>query len=259
MRLREWQDGFAEALLDPDDNAPALSRYVGGPAGLSPARRIAIYRANVIGALSRALENSFPVCGRIVGARGFGALARAFATAHPAVHHDLGRYGTGFPEFLQRWVDGRPGWEDFAYLADLARFEYLRHRAWRAADDSRFDFAAFAAAAETKPADLRLTPSASLGLLASPYPVHRVWEIHQLETPPPQISGAPGHCYLALHRQADQVLHRVLAKSDFQALAALTDGATLSQLDATASGSGDTLAEMLPRLVGLGLVTGFVA
>ena len=254
MTLRDWQDAFARALLNPDEEAFDLLSLAGGPGDLPVERRIGIYRANVIGALGRALEATFPVCRQIIGDRGFGSLARSFVTAHPAVHHDLGLYGRGFPAYLAQWMTAHPGWGEYTYLTDLARFENLRHKAWRTADDPAFDFGAFATAAQHHGEALRLQLSTGLGLLESAHPVQIVWERPQQGTPPSRVSADPGPWYLIVYRRADRVTHRTISEGHFRVLEAIRDNATIGELARDCP--QPPLDQILPELITAGLVTG---
>ncbi len=85
------QGEFLESLLR-DDEAPP---------------RVAIYRRNVLAALSGALEAAYPVTLRLVGAAFFLEAARTFARATPSTSGDLHAYGGEFPEFLSGYSPAR--------------------------------------------------------------------------------------------------------------------------------------------------------
>ena len=210
----------------------------------------------MIGALTRALEAGYPVCRRILGEKCFGGLSRRYVIQHPSVDHDLGSYGTAFPDFLRHWVDEQPDWAEFRYLSDLARLERLRVQAWRAVEAGGFDFDAFAAAAANDPESVRLLPAPSLGLLESPYPVDRVWEINQDRDPPAEVPAA-GLCRLVVFRRHEAVFHQRIDPASSRLLGALMGGATLREVMGLEEGGELQVEPLLPRLIAQYFITGF--
>ena len=162
---------FARALLDPQAQAPA---------GLvawnrsDPGKRFAVYRNNVVVSLIEALKSKFPVVAALVGDDFFAAMARAYISVDPPRSPILALYGDTFPSFVSGFAPAR----ELAYLADVARLEALRLRAYHAADARALGAGAFAALV---PDDLdgviiRLHPS--VGLIASDYAVFSLWAAH---------------------------------------------------------------------------------
>lgn len=165
---------FATALLDPD--APC-------PAGLTawndsdPARRFAVYRNNVVVSLIDALADTFPVTLELVGDEFFRAMAGVFVRAAPPKSALLTEYGEGFPAFIERFEPAR----SVPYLADVARLELLRVRAFHAADADPLspDRVARAVADPERLPALRATCHPSLGVLSSRYAIVSLWAAHQ--------------------------------------------------------------------------------
>jgi hypothetical protein len=98
--------------------------------GAPHARRFAVYRNNVVTGLIRTMKTRFPATERAVGDEFFAAMAHAFVTAHPPRSPILMTYGDDFPAFIA----GFPPAADVPYLADVARIEAARTRAYHAAD-----------------------------------------------------------------------------------------------------------------------------
>lgn len=118
---------FAAALLDPDAPCPdGLTTWNGS----DPARRFAVYRNNVIVSLIDALADTFPVTLELVGEAFFRAMAGIFVRRTPPRSTLLVDYGSGLPTFIERFEPAHP----VPYLADVARLEMLRVRAFHAAD-----------------------------------------------------------------------------------------------------------------------------
>jgi hypothetical protein len=165
---------FTAALLDPDAPCPAgLTTWNGS----DPARRFAVYRNNVVVSLIDALTDTFPVTLELVGDEFFRAMAGIFVRAAPPTSPLLAEYGEGFPAFIERFEPAR----SVPYLADVARLELLRVRAFHAADAEPLtpeQVARALADPERLPA-LRVICHPSLGVLRSRYAVVSLWAAHQ--------------------------------------------------------------------------------
>ena len=168
------QHAFAAALLDPQPACPpGLTTWNGS----DPGRRFAVYRNNVIVSLVDALADSFPVTLELVGEDFFRAMARLFAYAHPPRSCLLSFYGDHFPDFIDRF----PPAAGLPYLADVARLEFLRIRAYHAGDAAPVSRAQFAAALsdETALPLLAVDLHPSLAILDSPSAIVSLWAAHQ--------------------------------------------------------------------------------
>ena len=165
---------FATALLDPDAPCPdELTAWNGS----DPARRFAVYRNNVVVSLIDALAETFPVTLELVGEDFFRGMAGIFVRGAPPSSVLLAEYGEGFAAFIESFEPAR----GVPYLADVARLEMLRVRAFHAADAdpvSPEQIAHALADPERLPA-LRVGCHPSLGLLRSPYAVVSLWAAHQ--------------------------------------------------------------------------------
>lgn len=165
---------FAEALLDPEQACPpGLITWNAS----DPARRFAVYRNNVIVSLVDALADTFAVTQDLVGEAFFRAMARVFAYANPPTSRLLVFYGETFPEFIERF----PPAASLPYLADVARLEFLRVRAYHAADVApvRSEDIVAVLADEDKLPDLGLALHPSLAVLDSAAAVVALWAAHQ--------------------------------------------------------------------------------
>jgi hypothetical protein len=169
-----WQHAFAAALLDPEQTCPpGLTTWNGS----DPARRFAVYRNNVAVSLIDALADSFAVTQELVGETFFRAMARVYAYARPPTSRLLAFYGDTFPDFIERF----PPAAGLPCLADVARLEFLRVRAYHAADVAPVAVERLAAALADEAAlpGLRLALHPSLAVLASRFAVVSLWAAHQ--------------------------------------------------------------------------------
>lgn len=163
-------EAFAAALLDPAiDPTPALdaARRDG-----SAQRRFDVHRNTVVVGLVRALAEGFPSIERLVGSTFFAAMAADFVRRHPPRHPVLLAYGDAFPGFLEAF----PPVAQLPYLADVARLDGLRRRAWHAPDATALKAASFVGRDPEAIGRTRIGLHPSLGLLASPHPALSLWE-----------------------------------------------------------------------------------
>jgi hypothetical protein len=171
---RPTQHAFARALLDPALPVPAglVARN-----GADPGVRFAVYRNNVVASLVAALADTFPVVRELLGADFFSAMARLYVAEQPPSSPVLAHYGDGFADWVAQFEPAA----DLPYLADMARLERARVRAYHAADAPVLGAEAIAAQlaqpARLPAARLRLHPSVTV--LASPWAIVSLWAAHQ--------------------------------------------------------------------------------
>jgi hypothetical protein len=220
--LRETQVAFRDALLG--QRTSVAMRDVCAD-GLAPAARMAIYRHHVAETLTDALKAVYPVVCRLVDGRFFAFAADHFIAEHPPTSPILLEYGAGFAEFLECFEPCR----ELGYLPDVARLEWAMRRAEHADDTTPLDARLLG---DVTPDDLarvsvRFHPSATL--LASPWPVDRIWRANQpgvAADTTVTLDGGP--LTVQVWRQHDDVVLRVLAHADFAFRHALAGGAALA-------------------------------
>jgi len=255
--LRELQLRFAETAFADEDAPPPFVT-------IPPERaveRMAVYRRALCANYRNVLGASYPVVRKLVGVPFFNAAVDAFVRAHPSRSGDLNVYGDAFADFLERY----PHAAALPYLADVARLEWAQDEAQRAADVATMpdDVLAMLAAV---PADqlpsVQLVLAPSCRLVASPYPVLRIWKTNQ--------DDAAGADRVALDEGADALLVRRdsggvsierLAVAEHVWLAALAGGASLGAAIEATKGRGAALdlAAALGRRIGDGSIVGVVA
>jgi hypothetical protein len=141
---------------------------------ISPQRALDIYRNNTRGARINALEAIYPACRNILGDDTFRSIASAYVNADTVGVSDLNRYGKAFSQHMDSLLDTGRLPDDYSYLADLARLEFMVHAAYYADPELEFDFELFEQRVlHGEQVGFQLNPS--LGLLASAYPIHQIW------------------------------------------------------------------------------------
>ncbi|TJZ89862.1 DUF2063 domain-containing protein [Paracoccus gahaiensis] len=185
------------------------------------ARRFDVYRNNVATSLSRALARRFPVIERLVGAPFFAALARAYLAEDPPRSPVLAEWGAGFAAFLS----GFAPLAHLPWIADVARIEFARGRAYHAADARPLDPAALAGA---DPARLRLHLHPSLAVLRLDHPAVSIWQRHQPGAPETPLPGT-AQIALILRDPRGEVPVEAIPPADAALIAALAAGAPLAR------------------------------
>lgn len=223
------QQAFFEALLDPGQAAPAgLCAWNGSAA----AARFAVYRNNVLVSLIDALADTYPVAQELVGEPFFRAMARLFVHQAPPRSRVLAFYGEAFPAFIENFAPAA----SVPYLADVARLEMLRVRAYHAADGAALPTGAMeqALAQTDAPAELVLGLHPSVRLLRSRYAVVSLWAAHQGVGELSAIDPAQPENALLVRPGLDVELLRLDAGAS-ALVAALQQGAPLGPAVAQAS------------------------
>ncbi len=218
--LRDDQGLMLSALLA-EGPAPALEALIkaGNP---DAARRVEIYRHNVMSNLVGALADIYPVTRNIVGEAFFRHAAESFSRATPSNSGDLNDFGAAWPEFIARW----PHAAELPYLPDVGRLEWAMHRAFHAADAVPLDLARLAALPEEAQGGLRFQLHPAVALIVSRYPLAAIWRVNQ-----PDFSGdmqvdweSPGE-RLCVRRNGYQAAFDEISEPALRFLSALTCGA----------------------------------
>ncbi len=168
------QAEFTAALLDPALACPVDLRAWNGS---DPAVRFAVHRNNVISSLLDALAETFPVVQELVGIEFFRAMAVVFVRRSPPRSRILAHYGGEFPDFIERFEPA----DSVPYLADMARLEMARVRAYHSADAPALacEAVSLALASGDRIGELRLVCHPSVSVVASSFAVASLWAAHQ--------------------------------------------------------------------------------
>ena len=207
-------------------DARAAAPLLAGP-GLAPAARLQIHRNHHRVSLTAALAATYPVVARLVGAPCFAGLAREFILLSPPASPCLFEYGAGFARYLA----AVPLLMELPYLPDVARLEWAMNAARHAADAPRLPDEALAPLHDSCFAEVVVTLHPSVRLLASPYPLERIWRANQPEADPEAtIALDHGAVRLLVYRDRDDdVAWAPLSVGAFSFLAALREGRTLGR------------------------------
>lgn len=215
------QDDFADALLG--TGAQVLPQLKSDPA------RLGLYRGNLSATWDRALAAAFPVVRALMGEEFFAALSRAYGRAHPAQDPDLNRFGATFADFLA----GFEHVADYPYLPDMARLEWLLHRAHYAPDGEPLGAAALAALGPEEFEQARLALHPACVPYQSRWSTVTLWHAHQEDSAVdfPADLAVPECAAITRPRWKSRIVQ--LDAATYAALAVLAQGATVgAALDA---------------------------
>ncbi len=221
--LRDLQLRLAESLCDQRNHGAVLYVKQGG---LPAARRLRIYRNNRYANLTEALRRRYPVVSRLVGAPCFEAVARAYLAAYPSRSGDLQSYGGELDALLREL----PAVQALAYLPDVARLEWAWHEVYHECAHSPWDRDELARVPVDRYGGLRFQLQPASRLLASAYPLLRIWQVNQ-----PDYSGneridlAEGGVRLLVIRRGLEVEVESLGPGEHALLVALAEAKTISE------------------------------
>ncbi|MBP1128218.1 MULTISPECIES: DUF2063 domain-containing protein [Pseudomonas] len=165
------QHAFCAALLA---HEPGCPEGVFSSNGADPASRFAVYRNNVHSSLINALATSYPVTRQLVGDEFFRAMAGLYVQTCPPGSPLISEYGGTLADFIQAFEPA----QSVPYLADVARLERLRVRAYHAADMPALDQPRML---EQLNGQSRLQLHPCVATLHSPYAAVTIWAAHQTE------------------------------------------------------------------------------
>jgi Putative DNA-binding domain len=247
MAMQKCYSDFAQALRDPDLDVP---RGVTSHNSDAPRERFAVYRNNVMVGLVSALEARFPATRKIVGEDFFKGAAKLFAATQPPRSPLMLLYGDAFPFFLADFEPAR----EVPYLADVARLEAARTRAYHAADAKPLTPAALSGGLPDL-AGMRFILHPSVAIVASDYPIVTIWAMNSGEIALAPITDWRGEDALVSRPGRDVEVRRLPpgAKTFLQNLAARNPLGEAAAAALAANASFDLAANLAALFAGLAI------
>jgi hypothetical protein len=257
MKLAALQQLFAAAALGTasEEELARLEAHLQGSPVLPARQGIEAYRHSVAGKLCRSLEHTFPVCRRLVGPEFFQLMAATFLNQAVSRSPDLGDTGAGFTAFLAAFPPAR----SLPYLADVAQLEWHVHRAFHAPDQARLDLEALARVPAEHWERLVFRLPAGAALLASDYPIHRIWEVNTNPAADHDVIDLDqGGIRILLWRDGPTTRLDFPSEPEWQLLQAFARGLPFGELCREhAHLPGASMAELLPLWVQRGWLSRF--
>ena len=245
--LSELQRAFGDALAG-GDGSPLVPWIAAR--GIDPAARLRIYRHANLAIHVEALMTSFPAVVRLLGEDCFDGLATRHAAWVGSRSGNLQEYGADFPGFLA----AQPELATLAWVAEVARLEWLRQEAALAASGAAADPVALVRAlAEAHDPFVRLQPH--LRVCSASVPALGLWRYAMDLGPAIAQDGSPEHVWL--WRTGDGIAMRAVEPALAAFTRALLAGERLAA--AWASAPGLPPQELLAPLLEYGLIAAIVS
>ena len=247
--LRQFQDAFAKALLDPDAEPPSSLAVLTRQPGF------AVYRNTVMKGCIDALQANFPSVARLVGKEWFRAAAAVFVRANPPAHPSLVDYGAAFAAFLADF----PPAAEMPYLAGVASVDRFWTEAHTARDEAPLAASGIARLDAATLGRAVLRPHASAKWKWFPdQPIATLWQRNRA----PEAAASEEFAWIGegilLVRPASDVTHVALGAAGCAFLDACCAGrsagdAALAALEADANAD---LSRLMSRLLEAGAFGG---
>jgi hypothetical protein len=229
-------------------NIPSLDFIQSSPS-LPSTTAFAIYQHGIITRFQKVLKKIYSVCHALVGDDFFSGTTYAFIQQTPSRSPDINTYGQPFANFISQFAPAAC----LPYLADVARLEWASHHSFTAADDNPYDWQTIN---QEQPLTFLLTASSTL--LATPYPIHRIWEVNQTDYQGDQtITIEPNKTYyLFIWRKNFNLCIDVISREAWQVLTWISAGFTLETMADLATTEKIDLPALLPVLITNGWIVG---
>lgn len=214
MRLNEIQTRFKGMMLAPatDDALADILEFNDIPL----ARRMDVYRNNVMSGIGNALIANFPLLEKLVGRDFLASMVRAYILANPPTSGCLTFYGHDFDNFVAGFAPAA----HLPYLADMAKLEILSNRSYHAKDDKALSPQDMANIPANKLETLELKLRDSVHLLQSPWPLQAIRAFcHDEKAGAPDINSG-GVCVLVRRPHLDVEVVEISA-GEYKFLSAL--------------------------------------
>lgn len=221
MNLRDHELLFTNALHPNASNdifSDACDLLI-DQGSLSTEDRLLVYRHNVSGGYISALASTFVVCEKILGKACFAAFARDYAWNKITQTNNLNELGEAFPAHIEYEINHRDGFENYAYLPDMATFEWLVERSIQANDTDLTSVIAAEQLETQDPEHIYPIVNSALFLLMTDYPILQLWKKHKDDDDVTSIAGLDESAYLCVCRdENDDAIIQSINKTHFYIL-----------------------------------------
>lgn len=221
--LLEYQRSFIAAIFD-SGAMPDIE--------VNRADAGAIYRNNFFSNLSSALAEVYPVVCRLVGSDFFVQMTKPFISTYPSRSGDIQNFGAEFADFICAYEPTA----ELAYLPEVARLEWLCHKAFHAADCGDTAIAKVLQTPHQQYGQLRFVLHPACHLHESGYPVAAIRRANQPgSAADEEIELADSAEYLLVRRPIFEIEILSLPRAQFIALEMIACGSNLETAIVAAS------------------------
>lgn len=258
MDLEQLQKAIYDGIFHATpENIERASAYINSTEKLTAEEHLAIYRGSILGKLTIALTQIYPVCVKLVGDEFFDHMVAGYLEKYPSGSPDIGDFGGLLADYIAEFKPAK----ELVYLPDVARLEWVWHRAFNALNDVDMEgllpLTELANLDEEKQGDIRFCLSPSAHIFSSDYPVHRIWEVNQDDYAEDKaVNLDDGGANLLVRRDPDFEMHIDLVSDDeYKFLTAVQEGkpfSTIADMD-----FNQPVTAIVPRCIQVGWLIGF--
>lgn len=222
--LKNLQEQVLHCLFNQDE--VSLSFVISSTPQLSVKDRLAIYSGSITASHLKVLEETYPVCKRLVGDDFFKMMAVCFIKQTPSHQPTLNEYGKELVEFIAQY----PPATALCYLSDVAKLEWAWQEALYGEYNDVFDLTKLENFSPERYHFIKFALPKDSTLLQSNYPIYRIWQTNRELNDNEVISLDEGGSYLLIWRRQYIMNVDVLTESEFTILQAIAAGKNLQQL-----------------------------
>jgi len=255
MQLKTLQAMFAEGIKKGSFDTAFLS-LVALNHDLWPAQRAQIYHNNARITLVKTLQAIYPILARLLGSEYFEKLADLYIKQWPYTAKILNDYGHAMAALI---ADFTP-LKDFIYMKDVARLEWLIHRATIADNATGFDLKRFQNLSAEQHAKLIFKLNPSLFYIESDFPIDRIWQINQpdmIEVPILDLNQEQGLIALLIVKQDEAVIFCRLNSNEREFIKVLLLNKNLEAMLDDSALSSESVLQLLPQFIQQRYIVGF--
>lgn len=193
-----------------------------------------VYQQNILNAWGSACAAIFPLTCAVLGDAYFRQCVRFYCQSIEQHSRDLNQMGEDFPDFFNTLMAKDPELKSFAFLPDLARYEYALNQAYYADAAKQFDAERFATLSEAAVDNVHFKLADSVSVYSTSYSLLKVIKALREETPleASDLLANKTAEYFVIHRDETtfELKTTPISAIDFEALTALINGISFSNL-----------------------------
>lgn len=211
----------------------------------------AVYRRNLLAVAEAALGVTYPTVRRLLDHADFQALVAELLALHPLTRGDWGEWGEPLPRLLEDLEPGR----EFPFAVPVAEFDWLRHRANRAADN-HFDLASAQLLQSHSVDGIGIALAGHVGLIRSIYPLVEILNWHADPAAAGEqlrVSDTPRP--VLVYRRKYRVEQRYMTQEDYRFMLGLHAGRSVGNLIDELDGQDFDFPGWLEAAIGHNLIS----
>ena len=257
MKLKALQEAFYNGVFKPEkQHIDEICAEIIPCPTLSSRELLSIYRSSILGGMTSALAQIYPVCNKLVGGNYFDRMVAGYLQQYPSGSPDLGNYG----EHLSEYITNFPAAQALTYLADVALLEWRWHQALNGEKNVAPETQAISELAGIdieNQTNIKFCLISNLQLLTSPYPVDKIWMTNQADFQGDSaVNLNDGSVQLAIWLDNNLTMHMdPLSNPAFLFLKAIKDITTFGDIAEMEFSS--SLESLLPYFIQAGIIIGF--